>query len=228
MILHPLAQALVLAIVLSQLLGARLSGIDSEYAYAIYLLSGTCAWNLFNDATSSTISMFKERANLLKKINFPRVCIPLIVMGTALVNQLILMAITILIVWALGITPSRPVLLLPLLVVINLGLAMGIGLILSVFDVFLRDISHLWQVVIQFWFWLTPIVYVFDSLPPVVRVAMQYNPMYWLVNAYQQVISFGQITDLQPLLVVAAVVLVLLVMGFFLFIRASTDIVDAL
>jgi lipopolysaccharide transport system permease protein len=228
MILHPLAQALVLAIVLSQLLGARLSGINSDYAYAIYLLCGTLAWNVFSETTASTISMFKSRANLLKKINFPRVCIPLIVVGTALVNHLILMVITLLIVWALGISPGQTLFLLPLLVIINLGLAMGIGMILAVFDVFMRDVGHFWQVVVQFWFWLTPIVYVTDILPPTVQGLMQYNPMFWIVNAYQQVIAYGQLPQLQPLLWVCVLVSLLLMMGFFLFVRASSDIVDAL
>lgn len=228
LILHPLAQALVLAVVLSQLLGARLSGIDSEYAYATYLLSGTLAWNFFAETTANTISMFRDRANLLKKINFPRICIPLIVIGTALINHLILMLIIIAIVWVLGVAPAESLLLLPVLVVINLSLSLSIGLILSVFDVFNRDIGHLWQVIIQFWFWLTPIVYVADILPPTIQSIMQYNPMYWVTHSYQQVIAYGNIPDLQPFAVIIGISLMFLILGFFLFIRASSDIVDAL
>jgi lipopolysaccharide transport system permease protein len=112
--------------------------------------------------------------------------------------------------------------------VVNLGLAMGIGLILAVFDVFVRDIGHFWQVIVQFWFWLTPIVYVADVLPPVVRSVLKYNPMYWLSNSYQQVVAYGNVPDLQPIAVIAVVMLLLLSFGFVLFIRASGDIVDAL
>jgi lipopolysaccharide transport system permease protein len=142
LILHPLAQSLVLAIILSQLIGARLSGIDSDYAYAVYLLSGILAWNFFSETTANCISMFRDRANLIKKINFPRVCIPIIVVCTALVNHLILMCVTIVIVYMLGVVPTENLLFLPLLVVINLGLALSIGLILSVFDVFVRDVGN--------------------------------------------------------------------------------------
>jgi lipopolysaccharide transport system permease protein len=228
MILHPLAQALVLALVLSQLLGARLPGIDSPFAYAVYLLSGTLAWNVFAETTANAISMFRDRGNLLKKINFPRVCIPLIVLGTALINHLVLAVIILLLVWMLGVPPSNALLILPFLMVVNLGLAMGIGLILAVFDVFVRDIGHFWQVIVQFWFWLTPIVYVADVLPPVVRSVLKYNPMYWLSNSYQQVVAYGNVPDLQPIAVIAVVMLLLLSFGFVLFIRASGDIVDAL
>ncbi|MFT4929845.1 MAG: lipopolysaccharide transport system permease protein, partial [Phenylobacterium sp.] len=207
---------------------ARLSGIESEYAYAVYLLAGTLAWNYFAETTASSISMFKDRANLLKKINFPRVCIPLIVIGTTTVNHLILMTIILLIVWALGIAPSESLMLLPMLVLVNLGLALGLGMILAVFDVFARDIGHLWQVIVQFWFWLTPIVYVADILPDAVQEILKYNPMYWIVNGYQQAIAYGNIPDLQPFAIISAVILVLLSFGFVLFVRASSDIVDAL
>lgn len=228
LILHPLAQSLVLAIVLSQLLGARLSGIDGNYAYAVYLLSGTLVWNFFAETTSNTISMFRDRASLLKKINFPRVCVPLIVAGTALINHLILMFIILLLVWGLGVVPKISLLLLPLLILITLGFALGIGLILSVFDVFNRDVGHLWQVIVQFWFWLTPIVYVADILPVKIQEMLRYNPMYWITHSYQQVIAYGNIPDLEPFVIISAITAVLLGFGFLLFVRASSDIVDAL
>ncbi|RLA44036.1 MAG: ABC transporter permease [Gammaproteobacteria bacterium] len=228
LILHPLAQALVLAFVLSKLLGARLSGIESDYAYAVYLLSGLLGWNVFAETTGNTIAMFRDRANLLKKISFPRVCIPLIVFGTSLVNHLILLVITLGIVWGLGIAPAESLLVIPLLILVNMGLAMGLGLVLSVFEVFVRDVGHFWQIIIQFWFWLTPIVYVADTLPQPVQTVLSYNPMYWVTNGYQQAIAYGSFPDLQPFAVVAASAAVLLGLGFFLFMRASSDIVDAL
>lgn len=227
-IIHPLAQVLVMALVLSQLLGAKLTGIDSQYAYAVYLLSGTLAWNVFAETVTTTLPMFSDRANLLKKINFPRVCIPIIVAATCLLNHLILMVITILIVWALGVAPTKVLTVLPLLVLINLGLAMGIGLILSVFDVFIRDVGHFWQVVVHFWFWLTPIVYVADVLPQSLQGLINYNPMYWITHSYQQVIVYGNWPDWSPLLVIALIASLLLTFGFVLFMRARSDIVDAL
>ena len=228
LVLHPLAQSLVLAVVLSQLMGSRLSGIESDYAYAVYLLSGSLAWSLFAETSNSALTMFKSKANLIKKISFPRVCIPLIVIGTALFNHLILMIVTLFIVWGLGIAPSSSLVILPFILLINLGLAVGIGMILSVFDVFLRDIGHLWQIIINFWFWLTPIVYILDTLPPAVKGLMEYNPMYWVVNGYQQAIGYKNIVSLEPFIILSCLVALLLSLGFFLFTRASSDIVDAL
>lgn len=227
-ILHPLATALVLAIVLSQFLGARLPGIESNYAYAVYLLSGMVGWSLFAETTQSCISMFRDRANLLKKINFPKVCIPLVVVGTALINHLLFIGVVVLLVWILGVAPSVSLLYLPVLIILSLALAVGIGLTLSVFDVFNRDVGNVWQVVTQFWFWLTPIVYVFDTLSPKVASFIQYNPMFWVTRGYQQAIAYQQVFDAPQLLWVALLGFIMLVIGFVFFMRGSSDIVDAL
>ena len=228
MILHPLAHAAVLALVLSQLIGARLSGIDSEYAYAVYLLSGILAWNLFAETTTAAISMFRDRATLLKKINFPRVCIPLIVAGTALLNHIIFFIVVITIVWLLGVPPTASLIIVPLAFVLLIAMAMGIGLILSIFDVFNRDISQFWAIVIQFWFWLTPIVYSPDILPAKVKELLLYNPVYPMISAYQHAIAFGGVVAYGPLLKAAAIAILLLSFSFFLFLRSSTDVVDEL
>ena len=226
--IQPLAQAAILAIVLSQLIGARMSGIDSDYAYAVYLLSGMLAWNLFSEATSSAVSMFRDRANLLKKVNFPRICIPAIVVGTALTNHAMMMIVVVSIVAFLGVLPQSALLLLPLIILLNIVFAVSLGLILAIFDVFLRDVGHAWQVFLQFWFWLTPIVYAPDILPAPVKAFMQYNPMYHIVHSYQQVIAYGQLPNAAPLIGLSIITLALVALGGFLFVRASNDVVDAL
>jgi len=77
-------------------------------------------------------------------------------------------------------------------------------------------------------FWLTPIVYVDNILPAQVKELLKYNPMYWITNSYQQIIAYGNPPFLEPFIVIGAIVLLLLLLGFFLFLRASSDIVDAL
>lgn len=228
MIIHPLAQAAVLALVLSQLLGARFSGINSDYGYAVYLLSGVVAWNFFAETISSGISMFRERANLLKKVHFPRVCIPLIVAGTAVINHLIFLTVVVSIVWLLGITPGSALLILPFAMLIILGMAMALGLILSVFDVFNRDVGNVWNVVINFWFWLTPIVYSKDVLPSHLESILYLNPVYPIISAYQQAIAYGETIDIASFFKTIAIMVVLLIIGFFLFLRSSKDVVDEL
>lgn len=227
-VLHPLAHAAVLAIVLSQLLGSRLSGIDSDYAYAIYLLSGVVAWNFFADTVGSSVSMFRDRANLLKKVNFPRICIPLIVAGASIINHVLFLSIVIAIVWALGISPGLSLWVIPLAFILILGMAIAIGLTLSVFDVFNRDVGNFWSVVVQFWFWLTPIVYAPEVLPEAISAILIHNPVYPMILSYQHAIAYGDVPNLMLLVKSSLITLFLLVFSFFLYLRSSSDVVDAL
>src|SRR5262245_47445147 len=81
MVIHPLAQVVIFAFILSALFSSKLPGIDSRYAYALYLTAGMMAWSLFSELVSRSLTVFLENGNLLKKMMFPRICLPLIVYG---------------------------------------------------------------------------------------------------------------------------------------------------
>jgi len=224
--LNPLAQASVLALVLSQLLGARMSGIEGEYAYAVYLLSGILGWQLFSELTSNFATMFTQRANLIKKSSFPKVCIPLIVMGSAIVQHIIFSFIVIGVVWWLGVSPSWALINVFLGIALTVGLATSIGIVIGTLDVFSRDVRNFWQIVLQFWFWLTPIVYSKDILPAKFKFLLEFNPMYWILEIYQNAIARKNLYFTSELLWLFCFEVIALMFAFFLFIKASSDIVD--
>ena len=90
MILNPLSQVLIFTFVLSAVLSAKLPGINNQYAYAIYLMAGTLGWSLFSEIVNRCLTLFIDNANILKKLVFPKITLPLIVTGSALVNNLFL------------------------------------------------------------------------------------------------------------------------------------------
>ena len=227
-ILHPLANAAVLALVLSQLIGSRLSGIESEYAYAIYLLSGIVGWTFFAETSLASLTMFRDRSNLLKKVNFPKICVPLIVALTGLLQHLIFTIVVVAIVWSLGLVPTKALALLPIAVLLNAMMAIGFGLFLSIFDAFNRDVSNVWIIITQFWFWLTPVVYSETILPVEVRSLIIYNPMYWVIDLYHQAIAFQSLDVNIFLAIPAGLGFTLIIVGGLLFLRAIPDMVDNL
>ena len=81
MIIHPLAQVAIYALILSNVLAAKLPGIDNKYAYALYLMAGMLAWNLFSEIVSRCLTIFIENGNLMKKMRFPRIALPVNVVG---------------------------------------------------------------------------------------------------------------------------------------------------
>lgn len=227
-VLHPLAQALIFAIVLSEVLAARLPNVDSKSGYAIYLLAGLAAWGLFAEILNRSMTIFLEQAGAMKKIAFPRLCLPVIVWGSALINHFLLLAAIILVLGFLGHFPGEAWLALPLGILLISILAFGIGVLCGVLNVFSRDVSQVMTVVMQLWFWLTPIVYPASIIPEDMRWLVQMNPMTPLVQIYQNAILLNEAPAPEALIMPTAIGLAAFVLSFIVFRRASPELVDAL
>lgn len=228
MIVHPLTQVLIFALILSEVLSAKLPGIDSKYAYALYLMSGTLAWSLFSETLTRSLTLFVDNGNLMKKMAFPRICLPLILAGSVLVNNLLLLLAIFGVFALLGYFPGASALWLPLLMLLTLTLSLGMGMILGIMNVSMRDIGQVVPVVLQALFWMTPIVYSLSILPAEYRHWFGMNPLYPLVTSYQNVLIYGKSPLWGDLAWLLAWSCGLLLIGLFMFRRASPDMVDAL
>lgn len=226
MIINPLVQIVIYATILSGILSARLQGVDNKYAYAIYLSAGTLAWSLFSEVISRCLNIFIDNSNLLKKLVFPKICLPMIVSGSALVNNILLFASIVVIFALLGHMPTLGFVWLPLLMAITMTMALGLGLILGVLNVFIRDIRQVVPVILQVWFWFTPIVYMPTIVPEAFRNWLALNPMYHVVKAYQDIMVFGHSPNLTGLGGVFVFGLLLLAFAFRLVRKANADLVD--
>lgn len=228
MILHPLAQVLIYALILSNVLKAKLPGIDSQYAYAIYLMAGMVGWTLFAEIVDASLNVFITNANLLKKMAFPKLTLPLIVIGNSLVNFLLLLIAMFVVFTFLGHVAFSAILWLPLLILITLGLAVGIGLTLGILNVFMRDIGQVMTIVLQFWFWLTPVVYTLSIVPKEYHSLFFINPMAGIIEGYHNILAYNKAPDLSLLLYPTIVAVVALVAALFLFKKANEDMTDVL
>jgi len=227
-VLHPLAQALLFALILSEVLGARLPGVVNKSGYAIYLLAGLAGWGLFSEILTRSISIFQEQASAMKKIAFPRLCLPAIILGSALINHMLLLAAIMVVFAFLGHLPGVAWFVLPLGMVLIAMLAFGIGLLCGVLNVFARDVAQVMTVVIQLWFWLTPIVYSINIVPERMRWLVELNPMAPLVGIYQDALLLDQWPSLPSLLWPTLFGFAMFVLSFIVFRRASPELVDAL
>ena len=228
MILNPLSQVLIFAFVLSAVLSAKLPGITNQYAYAIYLMAGTLGWSLFAEIVNRCLTLFVDNGNILKKLVFPRIALPLIVTGSALVNNVLLFVAILVIFGVLGHLPSIALIWLPVLMVINIALALGIGLGLGVLNVFMRDIGQVVPVLMQFLFWFTPVVYMANIIPEQYREWLAFNPMIPIINGYQNILLYNKEPDWTGLGVITLIALSLLAFSLLLFRKASPEMVDQL
>jgi len=228
MILNPLAQVLIFAFILSAVLSAKLPGINNRYAYAIYLMAGTLGWSLFAEIITRCLTLFIDSGNILKKLAFPKIALPLIVVGSAVVNNVLLFGAVLLIFGALGHMPGFTLLLLPLVMGVTIALALGLGLLLGVLNVFLRDIGQVVPVVLQFMYWFTPVVYMASIIPAQYRAWLVLNPLMPIIAAYQDILLYNRVPAFAGLAGTFVLACVLLVLALVVFRKASPEMVDQL
>ncbi|HEY8682076.1 MAG TPA: ABC transporter permease [Rhodanobacter sp.] len=227
-VLQPLAMITVYTVVFSELMRTRLPGMDSPYAYSVYLCAGLLTWGLFGEILQRGQTVFLDNGNMIKKLNFPRICLPAITVINALVNFAITFSIFLIF---LALTHSFPgwvvLYALPILLV-QVAFAAGLGIIAGVLNVFFRDVGQFVNILLQFWFWFTPIVYSTTTLPASVQPLIKLNPMTPLAKAYQGIFVYRQMPDWHTIWPVAVLAGGLCVIALLLFRRRAGEMVDEL
>jgi lipopolysaccharide transport system permease protein len=227
-LLSPLAMILVYTVIFAEVMHSKLPGSDNGFAYSIYLCAGILTWGLFAEIVARGQNVFIEQANLIKKVSFPRICLPLIVVLNALVNFGIIFGLFVAFLLVSGNFPGLVFFAIVPVLVLQVLLAIGIAMVAGVLNVFFRDVGQFVTIAIQFWFWFTPIVYPDSILPDNVRPVLAYNPMAPVIGAYQAVLVKGAQPDWAALGWVALLALLLCVFGLRLFRRRSGEMVDEL
>jgi lipopolysaccharide transport system permease protein len=227
-VLNPLAMILVYTVVFSQVMGNRLSGNTSTFGYSIYLCAGILTWGLFAEITTRSQTVFLDHANLIKKLQFPRICLPIITVLNACINFGIVFGLFTAFLVISGAFPGWVFLALFPVLLVQVLFAIGLGMILGVLNVFFRDVGQFFTILLQFWFWFTPVVYPASALPAGVRGALVWNPMATLVRAYQSILVDAKAPDWVSILPVAIVAFGCCLLGMSLFRKRAGEMVDEL
>jgi lipopolysaccharide transport system permease protein len=227
-VLQPLAMITVYTVVFSELMRTRLPGMDSAYAYSIYLCAGLLTWGLFGEILQRGQTVFLDNGNMIKKLNFPRICLPAITVINALVNFTITFSIFLLFLLATHSFPGWVILWAIPVLMVQVAFASGLAIIAGVLNVFFRDVGQFVNILLQFWFWFTPIVYSSATLPEAARPIIEANPMTPLAKAYQGIFVYRQVPDWNSLWPVAIAAIALCLAALLLFRRRAGEIVDEL
>lgn len=227
-IINPLAMIIVYTVIFSRLMQARLPGVDNDLGYGIYLCAGLLTWGLFAEILGRGQAVFLEHSNLLKKLSFPRICLPLVVVLNALLNFAIIFGLFLGFLVVTGNFPGWVVLgMLPVLLV-QVVFAVGLGIILGVLNVFFRDVGQMTGIVLQFWFWFTPIIYPPTILPEGIAELLRWNPMVPLIQAYQGIFVNAAWPQWQSLWPMAVLSVLLCLVALSLFRKRAGEMVDEL
>lgn len=229
MVIEPLSMIIIYTLIFSTVMGAKMQGNDNPWAYSIHLCSGLLCWELFQQVISRSSGVFIEQANLIKKSNFPRSILPLVIAISSSFQYVIFFLIFAVFLAVIGQFPTQAVLALPFGFLSVLILAIGIGLIVGILNVFFRDVSRLVIVTLNFLFWGTPIVYSLELVPEQFsNIILLINPLASIVEFHHKIFLFNQIPNLELLLFPTLTGLFLCLFGFWLFLRLEGEIVDEL
>jgi lipopolysaccharide transport system permease protein len=227
-LLNPLAMIIVYTVIFSEVMGNRLGGVDSKFAYSIYLCAGALTWGLFAEITGRSQTVFIEHANLIKKLQFPRLCLPIIVVCNACINFAIVFGLFTVFLVISGSFPGWVFLAIFPVLLVQILFSIGLGMILGVLNVFFRDVGQFFGILLQFWFWFTPVVYPVKTLPPAARDLLVFNPMVPIVTSYQNILLYGRAPDWMALLPVTVLALAVCLLGMKLFRKRAGEMVDEL
>lgn len=228
-VIHPLSLIVLYTVVFSNLMRPILSGgHDSPFAYSVYLCAGLLTWMLFSELLNRSVGLFVQHAGLLKKMNFPRLTLPIIVILSSLLHYVIIMTLFLGFLLLTDYFPGAVILAAVPVVLVLIAFAIGLGLLAGVINVFYRDVEQGTAMILQFWFWSTPIVYLPDIVPSWFAQLLAWNPIVPIVQAMQTLFLNATQPDWPSLMYPAVLAVVLLWLSVRAYTRLSGEIVDEL
>jgi len=215
--LQPLGMMLVMGIVFSKL-------FNHVEGYVAYLLSGLVAWTFFAQTTTAAIYQIVWGGALIRKIYMPMTTFSISSIGTGLVNLVLSLIPLIVITLAVGKPITWAFLFIPIPILFLTAFALGVSLILSTLTVYFPDVKEMYQIIIQAWMYLTPIVYPADILPERFRFwILHLNPMYYFISLFRAPIYDGVIPPTSIIISGALISLITLVIGWIYFSYQADD-----
>ncbi|MDD4851194.1 MAG: ABC transporter permease [Gemmiger sp.] len=187
-VLNPLLTCLVMVAVFGSLFNSRGNGIEN---FAVFLIIGQLMFNFFREGTSMAMESVLKNAPLLRKIYIPKYIFPVEKVCFALVNclfSMLALAIVMLVTW----TPIAPTFLLSVYPLAMLAVfSLGVGLLLSSWYVFFRDVMHMWEVFCTLLAYGSAIFYDPSQMTGMVQTIIRINPLYWYITSLRSCLLWG-------------------------------------
>lgn len=220
--INPLMQLIVYSIVFSTIMPVQ---VDKYY---IYLFVALIPWIFFTTCLQAGATSILGGKDLIKKIYFPRLILPLAVVGAAFMNMLFSMIVVFVVLIISGVGIGVAVVWLPFVMILEFLLALGISLLCSGFNVYFRDLEHILGIVTMAWFYLTPIVYTVDMIPEQYMKYYMLNPMTPIIGAYRDILYYKQAPQVGTLWSILAWSIGIIVIGSLVFEKLQKHFVEEL
>jgi len=221
--LNPLLQLGVYTLVFSVIMR---NGIKDYY---LFLFVALIPWIFFSTCVSGGATCIMSQKEMVKKIYFPRQVLPLAYVTSQFVNMLLsfVVVIPILIISGKGID-LLAVTFLPLIMIIEYILALGMAMLVSAITVYLRDTEYILGIITMAWQFLSPVIYSIDQVPEEIRPIFLLNPMTSILTAYRDILYYKQVPQVSTLLNAVVMGVGLMLISLFVFHKLSKRFAEEL
>jgi len=222
-LLQPLAMMAIFYLLFDRLVKIPSDGMP----YPLFVLAGLLPWQFFSRVISESTNSLITDQRLITRVYFPRLVVPIATAVAALVDFGLALCLLVLMMFIFGVMPGMMVLLMPILILLMLAAALGVGFWLSALNVEYRDVMHAVPFLNQLWFFATPVVYSTTLLPEQWRFLYGFNPMIAVVEGFRwSLLGRGQFSLMSAMSAMVAVIL--FVTGMIWFRSRERRFVDAL
>ncbi|MCQ2467316.1 MAG: ABC transporter permease [Clostridia bacterium] len=227
--INPLFQLIVYSFVFSTILRSNIE------KYYLFLFVALIPWIFFSAAITGGSTSVLSQKDLVKKIYFPREVLPIAYVTSCFVNMLLCFIVVFVVVFISGTKLSiLGLVYLPIVMIVEYILALGIAMITSAVTVYFRDLEHILGIISMAWMYFTPVVYsqdlILDSgMPEKFKfLFMHVNPMTSIINAYRTILYYGAAPDMSTLVEAVFLGVIFLVVGLLIFSKLKKHFAEEL
>jgi homopolymeric O-antigen transport system permease protein len=204
----------------------RVTSVQTRVPYPLFAYCGLLVWNFTASALRFAVTSLTAHTNLVTKVYFPREIFPFTSVAVSLVDLAVASVVLIPIMAYYQVAPSSTILLLPVVITVQIGLTAGLALLLSMANLFYRDVKYLFEIVLTVWMFGSAVVYPVDGVRGWIGAFIRANPMTAIIEAYRSVLLYGAPPDPVAFGSTAVFALVLLPAAWLLFHRSETQFAE--
>lgn len=220
--INPLLQLCVYTMVFSVIMKSDIP------KYYIHLFVALVPWIFFQTSITSGSSSIIGNKDLIKKIYFPRLIIPMSVVNGAFMNMLFTMVVVFIALIISGIGVSKYVIILPIIMALEYLLALGLSFIVCALNVYFRDLEHILGIATMAWMYFTPVLYSIDNVPERFRKIFSLNPMTPIIVAFRDILYYKKMPDLSHMGMIFIWSIFFIVVGYAVFQKLQKGFVEEL
>jgi ABC-type polysaccharide/polyol phosphate export permease len=218
-LLNPLLMMVILTVVFSTI--ARLP----IRQYAVFLMSALLPWTFFSQALSYGVESIVGNGELLKKVYIDKAVFPAAAVFSNVINFMLSLVPLVLLLLVMRFPLHWTWIYLPVAITTLILFASGFCFFFAAANVFFRDVSHILQIVLSAWFYISPIIYSLDFIPPKMRLIFRLNPIAYILDGFRDAIYFGHLPSPRSMFAAIVISLAALIAGYAFFRRSQESFV---